>query len=226
MYSRDRVPEPDALSAVIARLSAGLRRGSRRLLRVIGWMGIGLFTGWLGAASADAARWRLLKVPRTARGALLAVSCTSRASCIAVGSSGGRRTSILAERWNGRRWSVVPAPSPRGARNAGLDAVSCLSSSQCVAAGAYDNGGNRAWSLAMRWNGQRWSGRATGSAVERPGVVRPGALCDRGRLDGAVQRFLHVDDGLPCGRRRRQQRRDNLSGRALGREAMDRRVHP
>lgn len=92
---------------------------------------------------------------------LLGVSCTSSRDCEAVGlherdctaHTGG--SSGLAERWNGRGWSVVPSPaSPCG--DTQLQAVSCRSASRCTAVGSYSRG-FRDWTLAESWDGTRWS---------------------------------------------------------------------
>jgi hypothetical protein len=62
----------------------------------------------------------------------------------------------LAERWNGTRWSIQPAPNP--APGGLLAAVSCTSASACTAAGNL-NGTAHAGSttLVERWNGTKWA---------------------------------------------------------------------
>jgi hypothetical protein len=64
-----------------------------------------------------------------------AVSCTSTAACTAVGSA--------VYRWDGRRWSVQPAPIGSDE----LAGVSCTSNTACTAVG----------SRIYRWNGRGWS---------------------------------------------------------------------
>jgi hypothetical protein len=77
------------------------------------------------------------------------VSCTSSSACTAVGSSG---IVPLAERWDGRKWSIQPTFGPaRGA----FENVSCASKRDCVAVGYAGNN-----PLAERWNGVRWSREA------------------------------------------------------------------
>jgi len=78
------------------------------------------------------------------------VSCTSVRSCTAVGfflSSGGEHT--LAERFNGRSWSIESIPSPGTAP--ALFGVSCASRSFCMAVGNGSRG-----TIAEEWNGFRW----------------------------------------------------------------------
>jgi hypothetical protein len=78
------------------------------------------------------------------------VSCTSMRSCMAVGfflSSGGEHT--LAERFNGRSWSIEATVSPGIAP--ALFGVSCASTRFCMAVGSGSEG-----TIAERWNGFRW----------------------------------------------------------------------
>ena len=72
-------------------------------------------------------------------GPLAAVSCVSRAFCVAVGSAVVMRT-------NGR-WRAPRSDGPRGFAD-----VSCVSARFCV---AVDTGGR-----AVRWNGHQWSAPA------------------------------------------------------------------
>jgi len=73
---------------------------------------------------------------------------------------GGSDSGVLAERWNGTRWRIVPAPTPKGAVFSGLGGVSCLSPSFCMATGAYSASSSESGpvkSLAERWNGKKWA---------------------------------------------------------------------
>ena len=56
--------------------------------------------------------------PRTRHIQLFGVSCSSSSACAAVGSYENRSgtTVTLAERWDGRRWSLQTVPDPRGAK--------------------------------------------------------------------------------------------------------------
>lgn len=89
--------------------------------------------------------WATATAPKTG-GQLDAVSCASATACMAVGFTG---ISPVAERWNGTRWSIVPAaPKPSGE----LVGVSCSSASACTAVGVDNNG-----PLIESWNGTRWT---------------------------------------------------------------------
>jgi hypothetical protein len=78
---------------------------------------------------------------------LRGVSCTSARACVAVGTEVTPAGAILplAERWNGRSWTLIP-PAPGGP----LAAVSCSSASACTAVGGSGS------PLAERRNGSAW----------------------------------------------------------------------
>jgi hypothetical protein len=118
----------------------------------------------LTSAGAAALSWHVVPSPDAgAAGSdnfLQGVSCAASAACAAVGvySAGGRDVT-LAESWNGRKWSVVPSPTPRSV-TAGLNGVSCPASAACTAVGGYEIGpvtGGRDMTLVESWNGTRWS---------------------------------------------------------------------
>jgi hypothetical protein len=97
-------------------------------------------------------RWSTVRTPPTPAGEsamLNAVACTSR-GCMAVGVLGPQQ---LVERWNGRRWFIQRLPP--GAPSAGMNGVSCVSMTDCVAVGGLTN--NSRQSVAERWDGRRWS---------------------------------------------------------------------
>jgi hypothetical protein len=92
-------------------------------------------------------------------GSLNGVSCTSSTSCVAVGEfvSSSGTTASLAEKWNGTAWSLVEVPSPAGAKYSSLRGMSCVSSTECIAVGEYENSSSKYVALAEKWNGTEWS---------------------------------------------------------------------
>ncbi|HEX4091134.1 MAG TPA: hypothetical protein VHZ33_20680 [Trebonia sp.] len=105
---------------------------------------------WNGATWSRQA----VSVPRgTSDGMLTALSCSSAALCVAVGSDG---SGVLIERWNGRGWWLAAS---RSAPSASLYGVSCPSATSCFAVGSSltASGG----SLVERWNGKSWSASTT-----------------------------------------------------------------
>jgi hypothetical protein len=114
--------------------------------------------------------------------ALNQVSCTSSASCMAVGYFGfsnGFGTSLtLAEAWNGTAWHHVGTPTPG---NSGvLAGVSCTSAAACIAGGGHATPGNPRMvnaTLAEQWNGQRWTTLATPNPRGAGGAGLGGVSC-------------------------------------------------
>jgi hypothetical protein len=112
----------------------------------------------------DGSGWSTVRTPRTSPfepAVLNSVSCTGR-SCTAVGTLGYGQ---LVERYNGHKWSIQKTPS--GAADAGLNGVSCVSRTDCVAVGGLT--GQSAQTLAERWNGSSWS-------IERTPTLAGGSL--------------------------------------------------
>jgi hypothetical protein len=107
--------------------------------------------GW-SAARWDGTSWTTYTPPSPLAPALTGVSCASPTSCIAVGNHGanGGPTALLAETWDGSRWSVPATPSPTGASN--LAGVSCASATACTAVGSAGGA-----TLVEHWNGIDWS---------------------------------------------------------------------
>src|ERR1017187_2888406 len=90
-----------------------------------------------------------------------AISCTSPNACTAVGESGPVNAAVLlAEGWNGTKWTIQPTPpSPPGSTSAAFDTISCTSPNACTAVGnSYTSIGinTTTSSLAERWNGTKW----------------------------------------------------------------------
>jgi len=72
----------------------------------------------------------------------------------------GQRT--LVERWDGTSWSIVPSPNPHRSASASLSGVSCVSTTDCVAVGAYYKGLQATGgALVEQWDGMSWSIVAT-----------------------------------------------------------------
>jgi hypothetical protein len=113
------------------------------------------------------------------------VSCTGADSCIAVGSYGisgsSGATVLLAERWDGARWSIQAVPSPAGAAP-GLSGVSCASGSACTAVGSslLDAGDGPSVAFAEAWNGSRWTFQATPSLARTTQSGLGGVSCTPG----------------------------------------------
>lgn len=138
-------------------------------------------------------RWAVQRVPKPAGstgGFLQGVSCTSGRACTAVGGvyrTGGIET--LAERWNGKHWSVQHTPSPAGATTPVFYGVSCASAKACVAVGDYENRATVQVTLAERWNGKQWSAQHTRNPAGTTGTQFIGISCTSAGACTAVGQF-------------------------------------
>ena len=127
-----------------------------------------LAMGW------DGVSWRVEQAPEAspAMAILNGVSCTSARSCTAVGYTAPTATAaprVLAERWNGRRWSRVGTPRTPAGESAMLNAVACTSGG-CMAVGVLGP-----QQLIERWNGSRWSIQRIPQST--PGAGMNGVSC-------------------------------------------------
>jgi len=117
--------------------------------------------GGMFASVWNGTRWATRPVPNP-RGAvftdLSAVSCPTRDACTAVGDyrtkSGVR---LLAEVWNGTRWSFQPISNPPGSEKSVLQAVSCPTRTICTAIGTDLTMTGGFAMFAERWNGTQWT---------------------------------------------------------------------
>jgi hypothetical protein len=89
---------------------------------------------------------------------LTSVSCVRADWCMAVGQRYRSAGTNIAERWNGTRWQKLAIPSVRHDRRSDvLTAVSCSSTSRCVAVGyAFSLASGPDVGIAEKWNGSRW----------------------------------------------------------------------
>jgi hypothetical protein len=114
----------------------------------------------------EAKTWTAIEAPEpnTAENAdFYAISCKSTTSCLAVGNWKERetgRTRILAETWNGTKWTLSLESGPEGASEGTLRGVSCTSAEDCEAVGDYFTGGKEV-PLAYRWKAKKWELQTT-----------------------------------------------------------------
>jgi hypothetical protein len=87
------------------------------------------------------------------------IACVSADDCVAVGDysygltgkpNPNARDQVLAERWNGRTWQLLPAVNVAHFNQ--LTAVSCVSAANCTAIG----NSQQQLPLAEHWNGSTW----------------------------------------------------------------------
>lgn len=118
-------------------------------------------------------KWSIQRTPSVELGELSSISCASRSVCAAVGdiapvpfssraadNQNPSAPAPLAERWNGRVWSIQRTPRTAGYQ-AALTGVSCLAGNACVAVGGLTSstgqdlvehwgvGGGRSWQTEL-----------------------------------------------------------------------------
>jgi hypothetical protein len=130
----------------------------------------------------NGSRWFIEETPYPGRAIfsdLYSVSCTSVSSCTAVGSyqigngNGNGQILSLAERWNGKRWSIQKTPKLPDANFSELTSVSCTAVSSCTAVGSYAAQASDAakfHTLVERWNGTKWLVQHTPRIRESSGL--------------------------------------------------------
>ena len=69
-------------------------------------------------------------------------------------------------------WSLVSSPNTSSSQSNGLSAVSCVSSSSCMAVGDYYNGANFQTLIARR-NGSSWNLVSSPNTSSTPGQLPP-----------------------------------------------------
>jgi hypothetical protein len=120
-------------------------------------LGVPLAEQWNGSTWSS----QPLNLPSGTSGTLTGISCTSAASCTAVGYTLSTSTTggTLAEQWNGSTWTEQSTPNPAGSTYAFLNGVSCASAASCTAVGGSDASG--AATFAEQWDGSAWSVTST-----------------------------------------------------------------
>jgi hypothetical protein len=115
-------------------------------------------------ASLPAPVWARIPVPEptaTFNGTLLGSWCVSTTDCYGVGwgSTTGSLLGTLVERWNGTSWSAMPSPNPTGAGDdfPQLNAVTCVSATDCTIVGTDFTLSNTSNTVVESWNGTSWS---------------------------------------------------------------------
>ncbi len=162
-WSIQSTPDPpDASSAALNSVSctlgmctaAGYASGPTR-------SGMPLTEAWNGST------WSIQTISgpsgATAAG-ILAVSCATGTSCVAVGSYDRGTNSIpvpLVEAWSAPTWSVETGALPASAAISVLKGDSCASAAACVAVGFSEDDVGATQTLAEVWNGASWSVEST-----------------------------------------------------------------
>lgn len=109
--------------------------------------------------------WSIVSAPNTSasqHNVLSDVTCLSASDCWAVGhfatgfSANGYLWQTLIEHWDGSAWTIVTTPNTSASQANVLSSVSCVSPTDCWAAGKAFNG-TVDQTLLLRWNGASWA---------------------------------------------------------------------
>ena len=130
------------------------------------------------------------------------VSCSGATACMAVGDSQDQAFDqvTLTEEWDGTSWTVRRAADAWGLTGNSLAAVSCPSTTACMAVGAYDVDDDRG--MTQSWDGTGWTVRFLGRPTPTAQVQAHAVSCTSsiactavGSLDGA-QTLVERWDGV------------------------------
>jgi hypothetical protein len=131
------------------------------VLSILFASGLGTLAG-VTTAAAVPVPWHISTSPDTSTSELnqlSGVSCTSSTSCVAVGNyvNGSDYNQTLIETLSSGSWSITTSPDTSTSEFNYLDAVSCTSSTSCVAVGYYFGSSGYAQTLIETLSGGSWS---------------------------------------------------------------------
>jgi hypothetical protein len=107
----------------------------------------GLIEQWNGTA------WSVVSNPSPAAADLRGVSCVGTSFCVTVGTA---NSGLVADQWNGTAWSAGTPPAPASTTSSEFDAVTCTSSTNCVAVGDVSTSTSTT-PLIEQYNGTAWT---------------------------------------------------------------------
>ncbi len=120
------------------------------------------------------------------------VSCTTTLACTAVGHYTNSEAAIvpLAERWNGKEWTIQTTPIPVGETDTELLGVSCTSAEACTAVGGAQHGVNTQKTLVESWNGKEWTIQSSPNPKEANASVLQDVSCVSAEACATVGDFV------------------------------------
>ncbi len=204
-WSVQSTPNP---SGAIYSFLSGVSCSSTTACTAVGYYGNSSGTELPLAETWNGTSWSIQSVPNPSGatfGMLMDVSCTSSASCTAVGNYGtsGKNGAglTLAEAWNGTAWSVQTTASPSGATSSSLDSVSCSSASSCMAVGWYFNKSGTEFTLAEVRSGTSWSISSTPNPSGSTFPMLSGVSCTLSTACTAVGNYYNANTQLSLAER-------------------------
>ena len=133
------------------------------IVLVTGALGVGVGMSPLGhplvaEAAAQETGWHIVpsSTPGTTDNQLSGVACASATLCFAVGNGINRSGygEALIEQWNGAAWNAASSPNLPAIASSQLNAVTCVTASECFAVGDQypGNAGAAEQTLIEEWN--------------------------------------------------------------------------
>jgi hypothetical protein len=126
---------------------------------------------------------------------LYGMTCVSASNCWAVGyyTTDSFYAQTLVLHWDGTAWSIVTSPSTSSTQANFLYGVSCVSASDCWAAGySYTNSGVTFQTLIEHWDGAAWTIVPSANTSPAQTNVLLGVTCASG-LDCWAVGYVDVD---------------------------------
>jgi hypothetical protein len=90
------------------------------------------------------------------------------------------KAGLIAEQWNGTKWSIQEPPIPTGAQENAVDlqGVSCTSATACTAVGAFVNRAKNVWvGYTEQWDGTTWVAQELPSPAGAGNIGMSGISC-------------------------------------------------
>jgi hypothetical protein len=162
---------------------------------------VGWFLGEKGVRTVaehwNGTSWTIQTTPSLPEGGgvgfLTRVSCISAEACTAVGNyTSGGNIVTLAERWNGKEWTVQTTPNPPEETTSVLLDVSCPSTEACTAVGGAQHGANTQITLVERWNGKEWKIQTSPNPAGAKASILHGVSCPTSEACVAVGDYVNA----------------------------------
>jgi hypothetical protein len=165
----------------------------------VGYYSTAAFASLAFSETWNGKSWSVAATPRISGASYTlfnGVSCTSSASCIAIGDTGKSvaKPRPLAERWNGKSWVVESTQVPKSSIGSTLYSVSCTQATACIAVGVAETKSHDYVTLAEGWNGQTWQLQEAADAQDFPVNVLNSISCTSGSSCVAVGYAINTSE--------------------------------
>jgi hypothetical protein len=151
---------------------------------------LALIERWVDVTSKGP-EWLVETTPNPAgatRSSLTSVSCVTASDCWAIGyyTTSSDVAKVLAEHWNGTKWTLKTMPDPSRSRGSYVSGIACTGRTNCWAVGYYATSSDIDETLAEHWNGTRWAVKRTASPAKSSLGILTGVACVSSRNCTAI----------------------------------------